>query len=154
MGITQGFGSDAPVRPLFAAADAKPEETLATYPDGSAAVALRETRNGWSLFVGPPGLTSELLRPPRGEPAYTCITKTDCNVYANGPYLVLHASQDGAIELDTGAGHGPRSHEYGNTWHRSKDHARAEERRDQGARYRGSRALTLLFSVSMPSADR
>ena len=30
------------------------------------------------------------------------VTQTDCNVYANGPYLVLHASQDGPLEIDTG----------------------------------------------------
>jgi hypothetical protein len=27
-------------------------------------------------------------------------TQADCNVYANGPYLVLHASQDGPVEVD------------------------------------------------------
>jgi hypothetical protein len=31
------------------------------------------------------------------------VTQRDCNVYANGPYLVLHASQSGPLEIDTGA---------------------------------------------------
>jgi len=26
----------------------------------------------------------------------------DCNVYANGPYLTLHASQEGPFEVDIG----------------------------------------------------
>lgn len=62
MGLTKAFGAGRPVRPLFAATDAKPEETLAVYPDGSSAMALRRQLDGWSLFVGVPGLTSELLR--------------------------------------------------------------------------------------------
>ena len=44
LGLQTPFGVDAPVKPLFAAADASPAEILATYPDGSAAVALRQTR--------------------------------------------------------------------------------------------------------------
>jgi len=62
LGLQSGFGLDGPVTPLFAAADATPAETLATYADGSAAVALRKTDDGWSLFTGAPGLTSDLLR--------------------------------------------------------------------------------------------
>jgi hypothetical protein len=96
------FGVDAPVKPLFAAADATPAETLATYPDGSAAVALRSVHGGHSLFVGAPGLTSELLRFAARKAGVHLYTQTDCNVYANGPIVALHASQDGAIDLDTG----------------------------------------------------
>ena len=41
-GLEQAFGSDQPVRPLFAAAGARARtQVLATYPDGSAAVAVR-----------------------------------------------------------------------------------------------------------------
>jgi hypothetical protein len=29
-------------------------------------------------------------------------SQTDCNVYASGPYVVLHASQDGPVEIDIG----------------------------------------------------
>ena len=62
LGLHESFGVDAPISPLFAAVDATADETLATYPDGSAAIALRRTAEGRSLFVGVPGLTSELLR--------------------------------------------------------------------------------------------
>jgi hypothetical protein len=87
---------------LFTAADASPAETLATYPDGSAAVALRQSPDGGSLFVGAPGLTSELLRLAATRARVHLYTQTDCNIYANGPILALHASQDGPITLDLG----------------------------------------------------
>jgi hypothetical protein len=103
LGLREAFGIKGTLTPLFAAADATAEETLATYPDGSAAVALRRTSDGLSLFVGPPGLTSELLRVAARQAGVHLFTETDCNVYANGPYVVLHASQDGPFEIDAGS---------------------------------------------------
>jgi beta-galactosidase len=79
-------------------------DVLATWPDGTAAVALRQTADGWSLFAGPPGLTSELLRLAARRAGVHLYTQTDCNVYANGPYLVLHAAEDGPWMIDTGRG--------------------------------------------------
>lgn len=102
LGLREAFGTREPIAPLFAAADATPGETLATYSDGSAAVALRRTSNGLSLFVGPPGLSSELLRLAARQAGVHLVTQTDCNVYANGPFLALHAAQDGPTEIDTG----------------------------------------------------
>jgi hypothetical protein len=102
LGLEKGFGVDTPVIPLFADADASPAEILATYPDGSAAVALRQAHGGQSLFVGAPGLTSELLRLAARKAGVHLYTQTDCNVYANGPIVALHASQDGPVTLDTG----------------------------------------------------
>jgi hypothetical protein len=102
LGLNEGFGVARPLEPLLAAADATAEETLATYPDGSAAVALRNTADGPSLFVGPPGLTAELLRIAARKAGVHLFTQTDCNVYASGPYLVLHAAQSGSLEIDTG----------------------------------------------------
>lgn len=102
LGLLTPFGVDAPISPLFAAVDASLEETLATYPDGSAAVALRRVAGGWSVFVGVPGLTTELLRLAARKGGVHLYTETDCNVYANGPIVALHAVQDGALALDTG----------------------------------------------------
>jgi hypothetical protein len=102
LGLQAAFGVDAPIKPLFAAVDASEQEILARYPDGSAAVALRQTRDGLSLFVGAPGLTSELLRLAARKAGVHLYTQTDCNVYANGPIVALHASQDGPITVDTG----------------------------------------------------
>jgi len=103
LGLTGSLGVEAPVNPLFAAQDATVEETLATYTDGSAAIAMRRSADGVSLFVGPPGLTSELLRLTARASGVQLFTESDCNVYANGPYLVLHASQDGPLYVETGA---------------------------------------------------
>jgi hypothetical protein len=101
-GVQAPFGVDGPVRPLFAALDAAPEETLATYADGSAAVALRRSDQGLSAFVGAPGLTSEVLRAVAREAKVHLFTEVDCNVWANGPFLVLHAPAEGAYEVNTG----------------------------------------------------
>ena len=102
LSFQKAFGTTRPIKPLFAATDAKAEETLAVYPDGSAAVALRRTKDGGSLFVGVPGLTAELLRLAARQAGVHLFTETDCNVYANGPYLVLHAAEDGPLHINTG----------------------------------------------------
>lgn len=102
LGLQNAFGVETPVAPLFAAADATPDEILATYPDGSAAVAMRKTGRGCSLFVGVPGLSSDLLRVAARRAGVHLYTQADCNVYANGPILALHAAQDGPVALDTG----------------------------------------------------
>jgi hypothetical protein len=102
LGLVAAFGVNSAVKPLFAVTDATPSEILATYPDGSAAVALRRGLTGASLFVGAPGLTSELLRLAAKVAGVHLYTQTDCNVYANGPFIALHAAQDGEIALDTG----------------------------------------------------
>ncbi len=102
IGLTQAFGVERSVRPLFAATDAKPEETLAVYPDGSPAIALRWLPDGMSLFVGVPGLTSELLRLAARQAGAHLFTQTDCNVQTNGPFVSVHAAQDGPLDLDLG----------------------------------------------------
>ena len=101
-GLRNALGIPQRLEPLFAAADASADEVLATYADGSAAIALRNNRGEQSLFVGPPGLSSELLRLAAREAKVHLFVSSDCNVYANGPYVVLHASRDGPVELDTG----------------------------------------------------
>lgn len=102
LGLHTPLGIGKVMEPLFAVKDATPEETLATYPDGSVAIAMRRTADGISLFVGPPGLSSELLRLAADQSKIHIFTRTDCNVYANGPFLVLHGSQDGSLVVDTG----------------------------------------------------
>ena len=94
-GLETGFGIKSPVKPLFAVADAKPEEILATFSDGSAAVVMR----GNTMFVGAPGLTSSLLRIAARKAKVHLYTETDCNVYANGSALVLHGAADGPVKL-------------------------------------------------------
>ncbi|HEY5909085.1 MAG TPA: beta-galactosidase [Verrucomicrobiae bacterium] len=101
-GLKTAFGTDGPLAPLFAVTDATTAENLATYPDGSCAVALRKRGAGWSFFVGAPGLTPDLLRVAAVRAGVHLYTDEDCNVYANGRLLALHATRDGALTLDTG----------------------------------------------------
>jgi len=103
MGLSEELGLKRHVNPLFAAADATPAETLARYGDGSAAIALRKTDDGIDLFVGPPGLTSELVRIAARKAGAHLYTQADCNVCANGPYMMVHAANDGPLEIDTGS---------------------------------------------------
>ena len=97
LGLRQPFGPGQPVRPLFSAGGVPSGHILASYPDGRAAVAIRRDRDGARIFVGVPGLTSELLRAAAREAGVHLFTETDCNVYARDSFLVLHASQDGPI---------------------------------------------------------
>lgn len=106
LGLTQPLGIQSRLNPLLAASDATESETLATYPDGSAAIALRRTKSGPSLFIGVPGLSSELLRLASRQAGVHLFTQSDCNIYANGPFLALHAAQDGPLQIDTGKASG------------------------------------------------
>jgi len=62
LGLRQPYGPGQPVRPLFSAGGVASGQILASDPDGLAAVAIRRGRDGARIFVGVPGLTSELLR--------------------------------------------------------------------------------------------
>jgi hypothetical protein len=99
LGLSRAFGSGRPIRPLFAVEGLAPGEVLATYPDGTAAAAIRRTSEGVRLFVGVPGLTSELLRLAAREAGVHLFTESDCNVYANGPYLILHGAEAAPVQL-------------------------------------------------------
>ena len=102
LGLQDVYGIPEVVKPLFAVADAEDEETLACYSDGSAAIAMRQTPDGFSIFAGTPGLTSGLLRLAAHQAGVHLFTEVDCNVYNNGPYTVVHTSQDGPLTVDTG----------------------------------------------------
>jgi len=102
LGLAGPWGVQGKVDPLFTPTDAVAGEILATYPNGSPAVALRRSHDGASLFVGVPALTSELLRSAARVAGVHLFTEQDCNVYANGPFIAIHADHDGPIDLDTG----------------------------------------------------
>ena len=61
LGLAASWGPAVPIVPLFSVT-ATPEETLATYADGTPAVAMRRSEKGIDVFVGVPQLTPELLR--------------------------------------------------------------------------------------------
>ncbi len=114
-------GGLAAIHPLFTVEGAAPGEILSRYPDESPAVAMRRTADGVSIFFGTPWLAPEFLRAAALEAGVHLFTQTNCNVYANGPFVAIHASQDGPVELDVGkatditdvltgevVGHGPK----------------------------------------------
>ncbi len=99
LGLTQGFGVRQPIRPLLAARDVRPDEVLATYPDGSAAVVLRRLPDGPSFFVGVPSLSTELLRLAAKEAGVGLVTEEDAVIYQNGPFVVIHPVKDGVLRV-------------------------------------------------------
>ena len=100
--LTHSFGSPFPLLPQFKVVDATVDETLATYPDGSVAVAMRKGKTGGAqLFSGVPGLTTELLRFAAKQAKAHLYSDTECNLWANGRFIAVHASQDGPLTIDT-----------------------------------------------------
>lgn len=101
--ITRPLGVAGHVEPLFAVDD-RGAVVIAQYSDGSTAVtaALSRSSHGRSWFVGTPGLSSELLRVAAKAAGVHLYTQTDCNVYANGPYVAVHTAHEGPLMLDFG----------------------------------------------------
>jgi len=97
LGLAAKIGVTKSVKPLFAASDATPAETLATYDDGSAAIAMRKVGAGWSLFVGAPGLSPELLRIAARKAGVHLYAEDNSCVWANGPYVAVQATGDGTV---------------------------------------------------------
>jgi len=121
MGLSRPIGVRKVVKPLFAVADARPEEVLAVWENGDPAVVLRRREGRIDCFVGPPALTTDLLRVLAQTAGVHLFTDRDCNVYANGPFVALHAPAEGEYTVDVGVpgpvrdaingtvlGHGPR----------------------------------------------
>ena len=102
MGLKTSFGPQQRVWPLFSV-DAAPEEVLATYPDGSPAVAMRRSQQGIDIFIGPPQLTSELVRALANIAGVHLFTTEDASICAAEGYLSLHAVNDGLLMLNIGS---------------------------------------------------
>jgi hypothetical protein len=119
-GLLAPFGPRAAIQPLFAV-EARPEDTWATYADGSVAVAVRrhsrgggasETASsaggasvvdtGWDVFVGTPRLTPELLRAAAKLASLHLFTEANAPVWAAEGYLAIQAHTPGPITVDVG----------------------------------------------------
>ncbi len=101
LGLEEPWGPEARITPLFAV-EAGREDVLATWEDGSPAVALRRSPGGLEVFVGVPQLTPELIRALARLTGVHLFADADVNVWAAEPYLSLHALEDGPVHLDTG----------------------------------------------------
>jgi hypothetical protein len=103
LGLSNEIGNDQVPQPLLMAEDAERAEILAAFDDGSAAVAVRRRPDGGvSVFVGAVGLTPDLLRAVARLGRAHLYAKKDCYVWANGPFVAIHAAEDGPIALDLG----------------------------------------------------
>jgi hypothetical protein len=54
------------------------------------------------LKAGGPVLSADVLRAAARQAGVHLFTSVDCNVCANGPFLLLHGARDGPVEIDTG----------------------------------------------------
>jgi len=101
LGLTDPWGVEEAIRPLFAV-QAAPDEILATYADGSAAVALRKSARGTDVFLGVPQLTPELVHALARQAGVHLFTETGAAVWAADGYLSIQAHVAGPLEIDTG----------------------------------------------------
>ena len=90
-----GWSVSAPEKLLFRIIPEVGDEILATWPDGSAAVVLRDH----ALYCATPELPRELLRLACRKGGAHLWTDDQCVLYTDGRYIVLHATQDGAVTI-------------------------------------------------------
>ncbi|MCD6361406.1 MAG: hypothetical protein J7M38_11170 [Armatimonadetes bacterium] len=101
LGLDESWGPAAKIEPLFAV-EATPDETLATFADGSCALAVRRGDDGTDVFLGVPELTPELVRALARLAGVHLFTQVDASVWAADPYLSIHAMADGPVTISTG----------------------------------------------------
>ncbi len=101
LGLSESWGPAAKIAPLFAA-EATPAETLATFADGSCALAVRRGEDGADVFLGVPELTLALVRVLARLAGAHLFTEVDAAVWAADPYLSIHAMADGPVTVFTG----------------------------------------------------
>jgi hypothetical protein len=98
-----GYDGRRLANPLFAIDGAGPGEVLAVYADGSAAVAVRKSPDGVSLFCGAPILTPELLRIAATMAGVHLYVDGNAAVYANGPFVAIHGTEEAdTLRVDMG----------------------------------------------------
>jgi hypothetical protein len=102
LGLTAPWGQKTAIRPLFSVT-AEPDETLATFADGSPAVAARRSGlTGLDVFVGVPKLTPELLRALAKLAGVHLFTEGNATVWAAEGYISFQALEAGSVVIDTG----------------------------------------------------
>ncbi|MDI9584579.1 MAG: hypothetical protein QM473_10205 [Acidobacteriota bacterium] len=101
LGLSEPWGPKAAIRPLFAV-ECAPDDALATYSDGSAAVAVRRSDAGTDVFVGVPKLTPELVRALADIAGVHLFTRGNATVWAAEGYLSFQAHEAGPLTFDTG----------------------------------------------------
>ena len=102
-GLTEAWGERTAIRPLFSV-EASEREVWATYADGSAAVAVRQSARGIDVFVGTPALTPELLHALAKLAGVHLYAKPGTVLWAANGYLATQAQEEGEVAFDMGQG--------------------------------------------------
>ena len=97
----------APEKLLFRILPAPGDEVLATWPDGTAAVVLRDH----ALYCATPEMPRALLRLACRLGGAHLWTDDECVLYTDGRYLAIHATRDGAVTLRLPDGTSLRTHD-------------------------------------------
>lgn len=100
-GLAQAWGPKTRIQPLFSVAAAS-SEVWAVYADGSPAVAVRQTRTGYNVFVGVPQLTPELVHALAKLAGVHLFTSPGPSLWAANGYLSVQAQTTGVMIIDTG----------------------------------------------------
>jgi hypothetical protein len=101
LGLAAPWGPKRLIRPLFSVT-ASADETLATYSDGTPAVAVRRSEKGTDVFVGVPQLTPELVRALAKLAGVHLFTEGKATVWAAEGYISLQAHETGPLVVHTG----------------------------------------------------
>jgi len=101
-GLDMDWGPKTKIQPLFCV-DAASDEVLATYSDGSAAVAMRRSPAGLDVFVGVPQLTPQLIQAIAKISGVHLYTPPGTALWAAEGYLSLQAHTNGVIQVYTGS---------------------------------------------------
>ena len=100
-GLTDGWGPKEAIQPLFTVT-ATPQETWATYADGSPAVVVRRTGKETDVFLGVPALTPELVRGLARVAGVHVFTEDNSAVWATEEYISIQAHKAGPVVINTG----------------------------------------------------
>ncbi len=101
LGLTQSWGPKETIQPLFTV-EAHSGETLATFSDGSPAVAVRRHQGGLDIFLGVPALTPELVRALARMSGVHLFTEENTAVWAAEGMLSIQAHKAGPLVIKTG----------------------------------------------------
>ena len=101
VGLTEAWGPKEMIQPLFTV-EASPAETLATYKDGSPAVAIRRSQRGLDVFAGVPALTPELVCAFAKMAGVHLFTEGNAAIWAAEGILSIQAHKSGPLVIQTG----------------------------------------------------
>lgn len=105
-GLSHAFGTKQRLSPMFTVEPTPADTVLAAYANGEPAVAVREGPRGTDVFAGPPAPSTELLRLAARKAGVHFHTEGEYIVYANGPFVAVHAPDKDSILIHSDRGPG------------------------------------------------